>query len=324
MDELVLDNTKRSSFSTCRRKYYWQHVRGLQPITGSSALRFGSTWHGAMEGFYSHVRENGWTRDGKALQRAVDFAKAEWDACTKEHTQWYDDYRTLENCLNLFLLYMNHYAADHGMLEVIDTERVFRLPMLLSLDEISVFPHLEKTNVFFTGQIDLRVKLNGMIWIMEHKTTGQTIDLQAGRLNRSAQIKGYTYASIVDSEHKAEGCLMSFAQIVARKTKSGDYGSLTTNFMRHPQIFSNEDLSQWRNSFLAVCNDIAFEHERNLWPCNDDSCYQFGACPYIGLCEQNRRDLNDTITDNYMEKFWDVEARHAAKKAITAGTTEVM
>lgn len=303
---LVLDNTKRSCAQQCLRKFYWQHVLGLQPQHGSTALRFGSTWHAILEGYYIHIKENGWTRDGAAIGAAFALGKEKWEKETGDRI-FYDDYRTYENCCQLFLAYMNHYDYDVGMLQVVSPEQTFRCPMPLDEEDKKLFPNLaELKDVYFTGQIDLQIKLNGSKWMLEHKTTGQPLSVQTQRLNRSAQIKGYTWASREVLSFSPEGTLISFAHLSGRRKKDGDYGKLKMDFARTPQVFSEEDLIQWRKSFLTVADDVAKEYKRGLWPCNDDACYNFGACPYIGLCEQNR-SLDETRTDNFLVKIWDVE-----------------
>lgn len=303
---LVLDNTKRSCAQQCLRKFYWQHVKGFQPLHGSTALRFGSTWHAILEGYYIHIKEHGWSRDGKAISFALEHGKKKWDAESEDRV-FYDDYRTYENACQLFLAYMNHYAIDYNMLEIASPEQTFRCPMPLADDEKSRFPHLaELDEFFFTGQIDLQARLNGSKWLVEHKTTGQPLSVQTQRLNRSAQIKGYTYASREICEFSPEGTLISFAHLSGRRKVNGEYGKLKMDFARTPQVFSEDDIVQWRESFLHVADMVAREYVRNLWPCNDDACYNFGACPYIGLCEQNK-PLADTHVDNFLVRIWDVE-----------------
>lgn len=303
---LVLDNTKRSCAQACLRKYYWQHIKGLQPEYGSTALRFGSTWHAILEGYYTHIMNHGWKNDGDALHAALKQGQEEW-AKESEGRIFYDDYRTFENAAQLFLAYVNHYQFDMGMIDVIAPERVFRAEMRLTENDKTLFPLLASlTNVFFTGQIDMQLKMSGSKWIMEHKSTGQALTYQTQRLNRSAQIKGYSWASEEVLGFRPEGVLVSHAHCSSRKKKDGDYGKLTLDFARTPQVFSANDLEEWRVSFLAACEMIAQEHMRKLWPCNYDSCYQFGSCTYIRLCEQNR-PLDETITEGFIVSHWDVE-----------------
>ena len=128
MNILELDNTYRSNFHLCKRKYFLTKELGLIPIRGSSALRYGSTWHGFIEGYYSHIKENGWTRDGEAIRRAAEYGAAVWQHETEAYGQSFDetDYRTLDNCAISFLEYCTEFQLDYNMLKVIETEQMFK------------------------------------------------------------------------------------------------------------------------------------------------------------------------------------------------------
>lgn len=304
-----LDNTKRAAFIKCRRKYYYQYVLNLKTFFGSTALRYGLTWHEGMEAFYGHIKDHGWQKDGKAFEAAVFAMQKGWDEASKKET-FFDDYRTLENGLQAFLQYVNHYAADENMLVVTATERPFKVHMENeTADEKRFFAGLKPFH--FTGKIDLEIELNGRTWIKEHKTTGQPIETQANRLHRSAQVMGYTYAKIRDSGRKEapEGALVSLSHLSASKSRTtGLYGKARIDFKRVPQIFSDNDLVQWRNAFLSTALDIQREAERNLWPMTHDACFDYGSCPFLEMCEQNKSVDDLYINDQkyYVAEPWEV------------------
>ena len=168
----------------------------------------------------------------------------------------------------------------------------------------------------FTGKKDLEVELNARTWILEHKTTGQAIDTQANRLNRSAQVMGYLYATIRKyggRKDAPEGALINLHQLSARKStakgKEGTYGAPTIAFRRVPQIFNDNDLAQWRTSFLDVALEIQREDERNLWPMNHDSCFNYNhACTYLNICvnSENVDKLHYDESKYHVGEAWEV------------------
>ncbi|RPI52901.1 MAG: hypothetical protein EHM49_04955, partial [Deltaproteobacteria bacterium] len=262
---LELDNTFRSTFRGCRRKYFLTKHLNLATVHGSNALRYGSTWHAFIEGYYSHIKENGWAEDGKAIERAVSFGKAVWDHESSQ-SQAFDesDYRTFANCSESFLQYIAEFAYDKGHMEVVETEQVFNHIIELSKEEEALFPNLKTVEVHFTGRLDNQVRLSGMRWIVEHKSTGQPIKTQGERLNRSPQILGYSYAGKFALKFEAEGCLVSIHHISSRRTKSGEWGSINRDFKRIPQIFTTEDLMSWRFSYLSTCSDVVHHQEYGI------------------------------------------------------------
>src|SRR5208337_188357 len=315
---LRIDNTKRSDAVTCLRKYYWKYERHIKTRVGSTALRYGIVWHSAMDAFYTHIAQHGWSRDGKALEAAVTAAQREWEIESRPQT-FYDDYRTLNNLLQALLQYISHFAYDEGLLRIINSEVVFEIPMFIESNNESLiiceFP-LDKVDdslpvFYFTGIIDLEVEMSGATWFNDHKTTSKGISWLANTLRKSPQFMGYTYAGSQLSEFKdnpPQGFLITVHQLLARKNKQGQYGNASIDFDRIPEIYTPQDIAEWRLSLFETVSRIQKCKEVGIWPETPDNCWQFGQCPYSMLCE-NKQYLNpDTpLPDAYFEgEPWDV------------------
>ena len=282
---LSLDNSKRSTWKECKRKFYYNYVKHIETLYGSSALRYGTVWHAGQEEYYRHVMENGWTRDGAALNAAATAMKQSW-ADESAGKQFFVDYRTLENCLSSLVQYLGHYACDEGFLEILQVESEFRLLMQPTGKEKALFPFLQPFH--FTGKRDLKVRMDGRVWVYEHKTTGNSIDDQVRKLHRSAQVMGYFFSEDVLStdDDRPEGVLVSVHHLSSRKSKiTGQYGAVKTEFRRVPQIFNQNDIKQWRLSFFDAAQEIQIATENQCFPMNHDSCFNYGSCPYLDICE---------------------------------------
>ena len=309
-----LDNTKRGTAAACLMKYYLNFERNIRPNKGSTALRYGSIWHECMDAFYSYIADNGWGKHGKAIQLSLLVAKTEWDAynCDKEGnpTQtFYEDYRSLPNLYQALVQYFNEYSQDSGMVEILASENPYQISILPTQEETNKYPNL--VPFLFTGIIDLEVKLNGMPWITDHKTTGQELGTQLARLNRSAQFIGYNWAAQQWLPIRPEGSLIIIHHLSAYKSKTtGNYGNPKISFRRSPQVYTPADLDKWKNSLLKTASDIMLAKTTNNWPMQFDSCYQFGECTYARVCEQVR-DFDDWLLhDFHIGEEWDVEALH--------------
>jgi hypothetical protein len=304
-NEFFLDNSKRSTFVKCPYRYDLTYNRGITPVRGSTAMRYGSTFHGGMEGFYSHIAEYGWTRDGKALERAVEYAKEAWDKASARQS-FYDDYKTFDNFIKSMVLYLNHFAGDEGMLEIVDTEKAFKIKMI--------------PGVWFTGRLDLDMKLSGSRWINEFKTTGRDIGYIANQQNRDLQFVGYTYAmKRIYKDVAPEGILITYHQLSAYKSKkTGEFGEAKVTFNRIPQFFTEQDFSDWRDSFLSTAYQIQYATWNNLWPRQFDSCHIYGSCPYLFLCEQKNPRGEDKLAGEYFTtEPWDVLTTVPDRKVVT-------
>ncbi len=161
-------------------------------------------------------------------------------------------------------------------------------------------------SILFTGRIDLCVEMDHRKWIWDFKTTGWILNQVISKADRSPQLIGYSYAGEKVLDFKPDGCLCSFAYTASTKSKvTGEYGSPRFDFRRVPQIFSEGDIAAWKLSFIDTCREIYFAERSNYWPESFDSCYMYGACPYLRLCRQHKpyEELN---LEGFYEEFWDV------------------
>ena len=284
------DNTKRKEYALCPRKYYWSHIRNLRPLHGSTALRFGQTWHSVMEAYYGVIRDKGWEAKTEALTAGVMAGKETWERESKNRS-FFNDYRTLENCLSAFMGHVSHYQDDESFLQVIDVEKTFSIDM--------------GDDITFVGKIDGKVKLNDALWLLEHKTTGMPIDKQLSTLMRDPQVIGYTFAGMQEGD--IEGILIPMLHVGATKSRTtGDYGKARIEYRRSPQIFTQGDIDSWKDSFLWTARQIKDSMEKKYFPMQLDSCYHFGRCTFTALCEQNV-PVDQTNTENYIVvEHWNV------------------
>ena len=300
-----LDHTKKSTFVLCPAKYEKSWKRHLKPEFGSTALRYGIVWHDVMEAYYSHIADNGWTRDGEAVKAALRAANGSWTV--NSHKQdYYEDYRTLPNLLQAFVEYLTFTHLDEGIMKIIAPEAKFEIEMFpKNAEEEAICKARKLDGLIFTGKIDCEIELSGRFWNIEFKTTGQPILRQTERLQRSPQVIGYTYAASQIRHIPSEGTLLTVHQLMSRRKKNGEYGKLTIDFKRPPMIFSEADIVDWRLQMFDIASKIQFCEKENIWPKYLDSCYTYGRCTYANLCEQNRKPEDENITDFIVDP-WDV------------------
>ncbi len=311
MSELLkVDYSGSHSYHTCPRKYKLTKD-GWKTEKGSTALRFGGVFHAGMEGYYSYIKEHGWSRDGGAVERMIEFASKEWTERTGE-LAFYDDYRTLPLCIEVMTKYIDHFYNDHGFLEVIQSERAFQLLMKPTKMDLKHYPWLKP--FLFTGKIDMECKLNGMHWTNEFKTTGWRMDQVVAELNRSPQILGYAYAKDNVFQSRPEGCLVTVAFTRANKLKAGGYGKPRIDFSRTPQIYNTVDLQQWREHFIKIVAQIQYSIEVDYFPPEFSSCYNYGRCEFLNICEQSC-DIKDANFRGYIQSEpWDVTKEVSTNK----------
>ncbi len=68
---------------------------------------------------------------------------------------------------------------------------------------------------------------------------------------------------------------------------------------------TKKSIQAWKLSFIDTCKDILYATENDLWTESFDNCYQYGACPYLKLCQQHTTYENLNL-ENFHTEFWDV------------------
>ena len=175
---IQIDNSKRSDFAACKRKYALAHVIGLRTNRGSNAMRYGTGFHGMHEGYYGSLIK-GVSDPEQAFYNANMIGKKAWDEETAKADFNEDDYRTYENCMTAFVQYVGKYQqVDKMTMEVVETETLFKIPFELTDVEKMLYPLVTERGLEFTGKLDLHALTTGQDWIWEVKTTGQNLGLQ--------------------------------------------------------------------------------------------------------------------------------------------------
>jgi len=239
----------------------------------------------------------------EAIVKAFEMGKTKWDKETKTKI-FNDDYKNFNTAVIGFNNYLDYFKDDRNYIKVISTERKFEC--LIEAENEVELRLLEKLPpIIFTGKIDLCVELDYAKWIFDFKTTGWILDQVISKANRSPQLIGYSYAGEKVLDFKPSGCLCSFAFVGSRKNKAGEYGNVKHDFRRVPQIFTQGDIDAWKLQLIDAAREIHFCTENNLWVESFDSCYNYGACPYLKLCRQHTEYENLNL-EGFHTEYWDV------------------
>lgn len=289
---LGIDNTKRSCFTQCPKKYYWQFVRHLKPLKGSTALRFGSTYHAFQEEY----------RRQKIAGADVQYCKANaaikalemWDKETNCGQLYEHDYRTFMLCLEVFHSYLKFYTNGDFIPKM--AEHVFSIPFL----------EREEFVINFEGKIDLIGHLydDPQLSVIDDKTTGYTVYHVFAE--KRAQLMGYCW--VAHKLHPDFSTLQAYINLAyVKESVTKKKGSVvTTEFHRMPYLYSVKDIENWHTMMMGECERIYKAHiTSNFYPVFESCQTKYGACDYITLCGMTNPD-EGYIKANFIEKRWEV------------------
>ncbi|MCC7570656.1 PD-(D/E)XK nuclease family protein [Candidatus Micrarchaeota archaeon] len=307
MEPFYLDNSKRDTWKQCRNKYFLSVIKELKPDAGSAALRAGATWHGIQEGYNKYILVNGWPTTPEENMRTITAGfvrgKEVWDRETAKRT-YVDDFRNFNTLVDAFGEYLDNFASDRDFITILQTEQVFDHVMIPE-NEVEYNLMKDLPPIHFTGKIDLGIKMDGRNWLLDYKTTSWWLDKVIMEANRSPQLIGYSYVGNKVFNFVAEGCLLSYLAMSARKSpKTGEYGKVGFNFRRVPQIYTEGDIQAWKFMFLLTCKEILDAEKTGFYPQSFD-CYRYGQCAYLPLCQQHRPFEELSLVGFHVEP-WDV------------------
>jgi hypothetical protein len=278
-----MSETIRCSHSTiytlgaCPRKILFEKEMRLFPEVGSIDMRYGSGFHKGMEAYY---------RNGKNVEIAMETAAAWWQKPTVQIFP--DHYKNLESLLTSIALYDSQYKYDNEVVAGVPESKT--VTTILLTDEEK--EHYGDIQVDFVVVIDLLLEVDGLVWVVDFKTTSVDLSYMASRLRKMSQLMGYQFVAQATYQN-ITGTMVYYHQLKASKSrKTGEYGDVKTDFMKFPQIYSLRDYEDWRK--YVIWNAFMLQQATKAgYPPNYGSCYAFNKhCDYLPLCDYPKWDVS--------------------------------
>ncbi len=280
---IKFDNTIRTTFTQCPRKFYWWR-RGYDYSIRPAYFTFGSAW-GIAQGVW-HLSEGPRLAQGEGnwedlVDLAVGKAILFWDKEGRAE----GGVNTKENLETLFRLYAENYQLEPWGMVTDGAERGFLFP-------------LEGTEYFLGGALDGQLYWEGLGSLFkEDKTTGVYLNDQYIRgWNFSSQVTGYCWYGHKLYGDEFFGVLMDMAS--KRVTKAGK----TAQFERNLEKRSEENLREFEEDWRRQIWRIEDAWENWHWPKTTDTINCVGGigkspCLYQKLClgDQHFEDIAENL-----------------------------
>jgi hypothetical protein len=331
---MLLTHSSIAAFKSCRRRYQYRYIDGLELMDRPVYFDFGSAIH---LGLAMHYR-------GKPLTEVLQAVESYF----QEHSPEPDDAKRVEDwmeakdlAVGMLRGYVSHYAG-RDKFKVVEIEKSFELP-------IHDIRGREYEGIRLAGKVDGIVE-DGGLWVLEHKTT-KTIDSRYERkLTLDAQsmiyleamdrvygrrLNGVIYNVLVKSIPEMSKILKngSLSKAKDQNTTPELYGmAISENglniadyadflayleqnrkqyFFRERLAFSNDEREEWRRELWQIAADIERATEMGAFYRNTASCVGFGTCPYLDICSAPDKEF---VIDNSYER----KAIHSELEEATA------
>jgi len=292
----LLTASRLSTFRECNRKHDLKYRQGFRPVRDGDALRFGSLIHLGLEAWWKSDRAH-------RLENALAAVQLESDEIDRIKAE------------ELLIGYDARWGAEIFD-EIIAVEEQFEAPLL------NPETWQPSRTYRLAGRVDVLVRRNGRVAVLEHKTTSEAIESDADhywqRLAMDPQLSLYVIGAeslghavdecIYDVLKKPSIRLKKATPIEERKFKKD--GTLYANqreFDETPEefrarlraeieadpfrYFQRRDVPRMNSQIEAFLFD-AWATARNIReqeiaaraPHNPDACWRFGMCPFWNVC----------------------------------------
>ena len=287
----AIDNTMRTAYDACERKFLLSHIYNLRKSDPSRHLVFGGAYAKGLEvariEFYARGNTDKVNYIGKAMLAAIK----EWDLELDD--MLLDEAKSLPNCLMAILYYFETWpmatdwvgplGVDH---EDPAIEFTFAFPLDISRDD---HPML------YTGRFDMFVDFQGSHAIYDDKTASSLGNAWVNGWNMDSQMTGYIWAG------KQAGFETKTAIIRGVSILKKSFG--------HAQAIQHRtdwEVDKWYETLHYNLGGMIYKFEAGpdeFRPSLGQACKAYGGCPYEMLCK--KRNWKDWIEPEFHEYVWD-------------------
>jgi polyhydroxyalkanoate synthesis regulator phasin len=296
---MILTYSSISAFKSCRRKYQYRYVDGIEQKDRPVYFDFGTAIHLALA---SHYRGAG----PEAVTAEVEKYFADNAPAQDESERLGKWIEAREMVLAIYRNYIGHYPKE--TFKVLEIE----IPFELSIGGENKL----------AGKIDMIADENGL-WIVEHKSAKSidanykkklTLDSQSllylatAELTYGKKFNGVIYNVLAKSlptkpdllkkgglsKDKGKGFSPELYREAIKENglQESDYAEfleyLEDNrreyFYREYLTFTQEDREEWQREVFQILSDIIRATDENTFYKNTQQCVGFGTCPYFEIC----------------------------------------
>jgi len=302
-------------FRFCPRKYKYAYVAGLRPRREAAALVFGTLWHSGMEAWWQGL---GWT-PGPA--DPFDLAKAK-ALLAGYGARWPQDSHEVLAIERSFEAPLRDSAGRpvrgwriagkvDGLLR--QDGRVWLLEHKTTSEDITpggdYWARLTvdtQISLYFDGAAALGHQVDGCLYDVVKKSGLKpgvlpTLDENGEKIvlgpdgERVKTARG-TWRQTADS---ASGFVLQTqpetpAQYQARVLEAIAERP-NDHYARAEVVRLDGELAAARDDLVATVRAIDWSARREFWPRNDSACFEYGRCPYWGLCAGQAVEENDYV-----------------------------
>lgn len=271
-----IDNSNIEQLQYCPRSWLFKYGLKRIKVVPAAGRNFGSALHEGWACRYTQYGEHRVTDDSKQVEAITKYLH--------ENPQPEDDFRNLDHALVVARAYNRHYQDESFKILTANNEPIVERSFALDIGTVQNIP------VKYTGKIDLGVRDQSGLWVIDHKTAfqfGQQFEMEMAM--DTGQL-GYTWAFRELFKEMPTGFITNAVRI--RRPKKGDeYNEIApcdgTDMKRLITCVTPDQLEEFRKTVLTWVSTLLWYHDQDYFPrvSGKRGCIgKYGPCDFYDVC----------------------------------------
>lgn len=283
----VIDSSMVNSFRSCRKKFYYNYIRHLQPAGRSVHLVAGGAFAAGVDAARKYWYNTATPVWDEMLVHAMRAFMREW----KDYTAPEGHAKSFHNTFHALMEYFTRYHPEHDPVKPIKkpdgspaTEFSFAIPLPIKHP-------ITNDPILYAGRFDMLGDWDGLLTVLDEKTTSALGQSWLDQWKMRGQFIGYCWA--------CQQLGYPVRQVVVR-----GIGLLKTEikFLSALQQYPQYLIDRWYEELLNTTNEMVACVKLDHFTYNfGDSCAAYGGCAYSQLCEASEPE---NWVSNYDVRIW--------------------
>lgn len=291
---LVWDNTMRSTFVECPRKFSWEYLHHFKHKAPNVHLHAGKAWAGALEearlAFYGEGLDS-LSAQARGLEKLLSLY-GDFDPGERSN-------KSLPRLVEAYTYYFKAFPLETDPVQPFmgPNGPMVEFSFALPLHESLVHP-VTGEPIIYSGRADMIATYAGALSIYDDKTTSSLGASWAGQWDRRSQFTGYAWAA------KEFGIPVS--QIIVRGIA---LLKLSTNHAQTITVRTPHHIAEWHGQVVRDIRRAISAWEEGYWDVNlAEACSSYGGCLFKQPCTSS--DPTPWLTGgNYAIRKWNPVTR---------------
>lgn len=291
--QIAWDNHSMNMLKECPRKYQLAILFGRVPKATSIHLVFGILYHEALE-LYDRLRAQQKPHREALIEVVWTTLKRTWDQELNRPIALDDKYKNRFTLIRTIVWYLDKFQNDPLKTIILSNgnpavEMSFRFKT----------DYIASTGEAFVlcGHIDRIAEMDGLRWILDRKTSKNSIDSDNFFEHYSPhnQMSQYDFAGKVAYDVQTTGIIIDAAQVAI------NFSHFRRGFTQRTDSQRNE----WYNNLEYWFEQIDKFARDQYWPMNEASCGNYGGCPFRGICGRPPEEREKWLEVGFQHRNWD-------------------